>query len=245
MNILAMDTSNQVMGVAILKDDRVIGEVTTNLPKNHSVRLMPAVDQLMQEVGMKPEDLDKIVVAKGPGSYTGVRIALSSAKSMAWALDIPIVGVSSLEVLAYQGRLFSGYICPFFDARRGLVYSGVYQWQQNQLKLVYEEENMLMSDLLEKLQKGEEPVLFLSPDVSLHEEKIREMLKDRAVIPEGPFHLASPGHLGLAGRSKEAESTHELTPNYLRLAEAEANWLKKQKDSRKHECSDHSQNGSR
>src|SRR5699024_3341921 len=111
MNILAMDTSHHVMGVALLQEDKIIGEITTNLAKNHSVRLMPAVEQLMKEVAMKPEDLDKIVVAKGPGSYTGVRIALSTAKSMAWALDIPIVGVSSLEVLAYQGRLFQGYIC--------------------------------------------------------------------------------------------------------------------------------------
>lgn len=235
MNILAMDTSNQVMGVAILKNDQIIGEVTTNLAKNHSVRLMPAVDQLMQQVGMKPEELDKVVVAKGPGSYTGVRIALSSAKSMAWALQIPVVGVSSLEVLAYQGRFFQGYVCPFFDARRGLVYSGVYQWKGNKLEVVYEEENMLMSDLLNQLKQQEKSVLFLSPDLSLHEEKIREHLQDRAVIPEGPYHLASPVHLGLAGLTKEAESTHSLTPNYLRLAEAEANWLKKQKETKGNE----------
>jgi len=232
MNILAMDTSNQVMGVAILKDEQIIGEMTTNLAKNHSVRLMPAVDQLMKEVGMKPEELDKIAVAKGPGSYTGVRIALSSAKSMAWALNIPVVGVSSLEVLAYQGRFFNGYICPFFDARRGLIYSGVYQWIQNELVSVYEEKNVLMEDLLIKLKGEDQPVLFLSPDISLHEEAIKEQLEELAIIPEGPYHLANPGHLGLAGLKLKPDSAHTLTPNYLRLAEAEANWLKEQKEKK-------------
>jgi len=235
MNILAMDTSHHVMGVALLQEDKIIGEITTNLAKNHSVRLMPAVEQLMKEVAMKPEDLDKIVVAKGPGSYTGVRIALSTAKSMAWALDIPIVGVSSLEVLAYQGRLFQGYICPFFDARRGLVFTGVYQWKGNDLKAVFEEKNMPMEELLLKLKEEGQSVLFLSPDLEKHEENIQKILGNQAVIPEGPYHISSAGHLGLAGLSAETDLTHQLTPNYLRLAEAEANWLKNQKEAKGNE----------
>ena len=235
MNILAMDTSNHVMGVAILQEDTIIGEITTNLTKNHSVRLMPAVEQLMREVEMKPEDLDKIVVASGPGSYTGVRIALSTAKSMAWALDIPIVGISSLETLAYQGRLFQGYVCPFFDARRGLVFSGVYQWKGNKLEVIFEEKNLPMEELLLTLKEEGQPVLFLSPDLDKHEEKIAEVLGNQAVIPEGPYHTASAGHLGLAGLFEEADATHNLTPNYLRLAEAEANWLKSQKEEKGYE----------
>jgi tRNA threonylcarbamoyladenosine biosynthesis protein TsaB len=235
MNILAMDTSHHVMGVALLQEDKIIGEITTNLAKNHSVRLMPAVEQLMKEVAMKPEDLDKIVVAKGPGSYTGVRIALSTAKSMAWALDIPIVGVSSLEVLAYQGRLFQGYICPFFDARRGLVFTGVYQWKGNDLKAVFEEKNMPMEELLLKLKAEGQSVLFLSPDLEKHEENIQKILGNQAVIPEGPYHISSAGHLGLAGLSAETDLTHKLTPNYLRLSEAEANWLRNQKEAKGNE----------
>ncbi len=114
MKILAMDTSNQVLSVALLDDKQLIGEITTNIAKNHSVRLMPAVEKLMKDVNVKPSELDRIIVAKGPGSYTGVRIGLATAKTMAWALDIPVIGVSSLEALAYQGILFDGIICPFF-----------------------------------------------------------------------------------------------------------------------------------
>ncbi|WP_085993411.1 tRNA (adenosine(37)-N6)-threonylcarbamoyltransferase complex dimerization subunit type 1 TsaB [Oceanobacillus senegalensis] len=232
MNVLTIDTSNQVMGVAILQDEIVIGEIVTNITKNHSVRLMPAINQLMEEVSMTPDQLDKIVVAKGPGSYTGVRIGLSTAKSMAWALDIPVVGVSSLEILAYHGQFFNGYICPFFDARRGLVYTGIYQWQDQQLISVDEEKNILMVDVLDRLANENQEVLFLSPDLSLHLEQIKEVLGEKAVIPAGPYHIPNPSFLGLAGLSKEVDNTHTLTPNYLRLAEAEANWLKAQKGKR-------------
>ncbi|PAV27686.1 tRNA (adenosine(37)-N6)-threonylcarbamoyltransferase complex dimerization subunit type 1 TsaB [Virgibacillus profundi] len=230
MNILAIDTSNQVLGVAILKDDQIIGEIVTNLAKNHSVRLMPAIDKLMKEVSMSPEQLDKIVVAKGPGSYTGVRIGLATAKSLAWALNIPIVGISSLEALAYQGRFFNGYICPFFDARRGMVYTGLYKWSEGKLNAVYEETNSLMEDILNKLAEEKKEVLFLSPDISIYKEAIMSNIGEFACVPDGPYHLAKPSHLALAGMERTADPTHTLTPNYLRLAEAEANWMKAQKE---------------
>jgi tRNA threonylcarbamoyladenosine biosynthesis protein TsaB len=231
MNVLAIDTSNQAMGVALLKDDEVIGELVTNIAKNHSVRLMPAIEKLMAEVSLTPDELDKIVVAKGPGSYTGVRIGLSIAKSMAWALGIPIVGVSSLEVLAYQGRFFDGYVFPFFDARRGLVYAGIYEFKGSRLRQVYEEKNLPMEEALLKLKEDNKKVLCLSPDLIKHQDSIQSVLGDLAIIPEGPFHIAYPGFLGLAGLDKEADNTHTLTPNYLRLTEAEAKWLQAQKEN--------------
>ena len=230
MNILAIDTSNPVMGVAIVNESQVIGEVITNLAKNHSVRLMPAIDALMSEVGITPDQLDKIVVAKGPGSYTGVRIGLTTAKSLAWALKIPIVGVSSIEVLAYQGRFFNSYICPFFDARRKTVYTGLYQWNQDKLDIVYKDENVLMEEWLKKISIDGKQVLFLSPDIALYKEMILEYLGDLAVFPEAPYQIPRPSHLALAGMDRVDDNTHELSPNYLRLAEAEANWIKAQKE---------------
>ncbi|WP_100012605.1 tRNA (adenosine(37)-N6)-threonylcarbamoyltransferase complex dimerization subunit type 1 TsaB [Lentibacillus sediminis] len=229
MNILAIDTSNQALGVAVMKNGEIAGDLTTNLKKNHSVRLMPAIDQLMREVSLTPEELDRIVVAKGPGSYTGVRIGLSTAKTMAWALNIPVVGVSSLEVLGFQGRFFHALVCPFFDARRGLVYGGVYEWKKGRLHSVYSEKNMPMEDLLSLLAEENSEVLFLSPDISLHQESIAEKLRERAVVPEAPYHLPKASHLALAGSMVEPVPTHTLTPNYLRMAEAEAKWLERHK----------------
>ena len=230
MNLLAIDTSNHVLGVAIMKNEQIIGEIVTNLTKNHSTRLMPAIDNLMADVGMKVEELDQIAVAKGPGSYTGVRIGLTTAKTLAWALNIPIVGVSSLETLAYQGQFFDGYICPFFDARRGLVFTGLYKWERNQIISIYEDKNIMMETVLEKLKSDGHRVLFLSPHIEDFSDRLKEVLGESAVIPSGPYHISSPSHLGLASLNYEADSTHELTPSYLRMAEAESNWLKQQKE---------------
>ena len=230
MNVLAIDTSNQIMGVAIVRDNILTGEVVTNLVKNHSVRLMPAINQLMNDISMTPDQLDEIVVAKGPGSFTGVRIGLATAKAMAWSLGIPIKGVSSLEVLAYQGSFFPTYICPFFDARRAMIYTGLYQWNHNQIELVDDEVNLPMVEWLDRIAKGKKQILFLSQDIELYRPVIKDALGELAVIPDLTFHVAKPTHLALAGKYRSADETHGLTPNYLRLVEAETNWLKKQKE---------------
>src|SRR5699024_6479156 len=94
-----------------------------------STRLMPTIVSLMDDLNIQPDELAKIVVAQGPGSYTGVRIGITTAKSMAWALNIPIYSVSSLNVLTYNGRFFNGLIFPFFDARRNNVFTGLYEWK--------------------------------------------------------------------------------------------------------------------
>lgn len=232
MNILAIDTSNQVLGIAILSDGKVIGEMVTNVKKNQTSRLMPAIHQLMEDLDIVPDQLDKIVVARGPGSFTGVRIGVTTAKSLAWALSIPVIGVSSLEVLAYQGRLYHSFICPFFDARRERIYTGLYKWTDDQLNLVYEETNISMINWLEKLREDRKEVMFISPDIHLYKEMIDEHLGNLAIFPEDALHIAKPSNLAIAGMNRDNDDIHSLVPNYLRLAEAEANWIKLKKESR-------------
>lgn len=232
MNTLTIDTSNQIMGVAIMKDHEISGEMATHLAKNQTSRLMPAIQYLMGTLDMDPSELDQIVVAQGPGSFTGVRIGLTTAKTMAWSLDIPVIGVSSLESLAYQGYFSQSYLCPFFDARRGNVYTALYRTENNQLKTVYEEENLSMEKWLDKVSDLDKEIVFLSPNLTAFEQLIIDKLGDQAIIPEGPFHTVRPSHLALAAMNKEASNTHALTPNYLRLAEAESKWLHAQKDNK-------------
>ncbi|KAB8125693.1 tRNA (adenosine(37)-N6)-threonylcarbamoyltransferase complex dimerization subunit type 1 TsaB [Gracilibacillus oryzae] len=233
MNILAIDTSNQVMGVAIYKDGQVLAEYTTNMKRNHSIGLMPAIDHIMKETDMKPDQLDRIAVAKGPGSYTGVRIGLSTAKTMAWTLNIPIVALSSLELVAYNGFGFAKYICPFFDARRGLVYTGLYEQTDSHLAVRKEEQNISFEAWLGQLNEMEESILFLSQDVELHRSMIVSILGEKAVFPSvDQFHLPKAGILASLAADRDHELTHEITPNYLRLVEAEANWLKEQERKR-------------
>jgi tRNA threonylcarbamoyladenosine biosynthesis protein TsaB len=228
MTILAMDTSNQLLGVAIVKDGITLGEHVMHGHRDHSVRLLPAIEQLMKETKTAPEDLERIVVGQGPGSYTGVRISMATAKTMAWALGIDVIGVSSLEALAYQGQLFSGYVCPFFDARRGQVYTALYASSPVNFKQVEGAVNPLFTEWLEQLRDKGEKVLFLSPDIETYRDIITETLGDQAVIPENSMHYARPSVLAQIGAARQADKLHQIVPDYVRLTEAESNWLKQQ-----------------
>ena len=229
MTILAIDTSNHTLGIALVRDLTVIGESITYLKKNHSVRAMPTVEALMKECGVAPSELSKIVVAKGPGSYTGVRIGVTIAKTLAWTLSIPISAVSSLEALAANGQYFDGYISPLFDARRGQVYTGLYTFEKGKIKEVEPDQNILLTDWLHELKKTGKPVLFLGQDVHLHEESIRSILGETAVLAEGTLHNPRPSVLAFLGADRPAEDVHQLVPNYIRLAEAEVKWFEGQK----------------
>lgn len=190
---------------------------------------MPTVEALMKECGVAPSELSKIVVAKGPGSYTGVRIGVTIAKTLAWTLSIPISAVSSLETLAANGQYFYGWISPLFDARRGQVYTGLYTFEEGKIKEIKPDQNILLTDWLHELKQTGKPVLFLGQDVHLHEESIRSILGETAVIAEGAFHNPRPSVLAFLGADRPAEDVHQLVPNYIRLAEAEVKWLEGQK----------------
>ncbi|MDA3130459.1 tRNA (adenosine(37)-N6)-threonylcarbamoyltransferase complex dimerization subunit type 1 TsaB [Aliibacillus thermotolerans] len=238
MKILAIDTSTHVMGVAAAEEDVLLGEYVTHFKKNHSLRLMPAIEQLLMELAIKPYQLNAIVVAKGPGSYTGVRIGVTTAKSMAWALGIPVYGISSLAQLAMNGSFFQGYISPFFDARRGQVYTGLYQFEQNQMNAVYEDRIIPLDEWLEMLKVKHTPVLFLSSQLSTHQEKIQKELGDLAVFPPMSLHIPKPSSLFTLLNDKKRHpsgNVHALVPSYAQLPEAEKNWLRVQKEGKPHE----------
>ncbi|MGO4890507.1 tRNA (adenosine(37)-N6)-threonylcarbamoyltransferase complex dimerization subunit type 1 TsaB [Anaerobacillus sp. MEB173] len=230
MKVLAIDTSNLVMGISVVDDGKVVGELITNLKKNHSLRLMPAISDLLEEVNIKPKELDKIIVAKGPGSYTGVRIGVTTAKSLAWSLQIPLVGISSLEVLAQNGRYFDGYVSPLFDARRGQVYTGLYGMVDRSFLNVKEDKIILLHDWLTVLHELEKPVLFIGNDLDIHREQIKETFGAKAVFAAISEHNPRPSELAMLGLEREpTENVHQFTPEYIQLAEAEANWIALQK----------------
>lgn len=230
MKVLAIDTSNLVMGVAVVDGGRVLGEMITNMKKNHSVRLMPAIQSLMEEVDVKPSELERIIVANGPGSYTGVRIGVSAAKSLAWSLGIPIAGVSSLEVLAQNGRYFDGLVSPLFDARRGQVYTGLYGKKEGVFENIEEDRILLLTDWLEQIREHKQQVLFVGHDLEKHAEVIRDQFGEKALFAAPTERSPRPGELALLGLRREpAESVHAFVPRYLQMAEAESKWLAAQK----------------
>ncbi|MFO1441724.1 tRNA (adenosine(37)-N6)-threonylcarbamoyltransferase complex dimerization subunit type 1 TsaB [Bacillus sp. Bva_UNVM-123] len=227
MKVLSIDTSNYALGVALIDGEQVKGEYITNLKKNHSVRVMPAIETLMKDCDIQPAELERIVVAKGPGSYTGVRIGVTIAKTLAWTLNIPLVGVSSLETLAASvGRYFDGVVSPLFDARRGQIYTGLYQFQSGKIMTLKKDQLLLSSSWSEELAMQDAKILFIGNDLSLHRPIIKEKLGDQAVFAEMTEQNPRPAELALLGMDREPEDVHSFVPNYIRLAEAEFNWLK-------------------
>lgn len=225
--ILGIDTSSDTMTVALFNNGVVIGEYTTNLKKNHSVRLLPAIAALMDECSVKPTDLKKIAVAKGPGSYTGLRIGVTVAKTMAWDAGIPIVGISSLALLAENGLYFSGKVVALMDARRGNVYAGVYQAIQGEMSNILPDCHIALAELLEKLQQsGENEAIFFTG--TLNEQiclMITETLGDRAIFASADYTYARAGSLVKLAEQLTGEPADTFIPDYLKLAEAESKWL--------------------
>ena len=220
MKLLAFDTSNQALSLAILEDEQVLAQTTLNIKKNHSITLMPAIDFLMNSLDMKPTDLDRIVVAQGPGSYTGLRIAVATAKTLAHTLKIELVGVSSL--LALVPEQVEGLVIPVMDARRNNVYAGFYQSGQ----AVRSEAHLPLAEVLEIAGAADQSVTLVG-ETATFAEQIKAAIPQAAIQPTLP-DAATIGRLGL---ELPAQSIHDFVPNYLKRVEAEENWLKTHQES--------------
>ncbi|MBC2260019.1 tRNA (adenosine(37)-N6)-threonylcarbamoyltransferase complex dimerization subunit type 1 TsaB [Listeria sp. FSL L7-0091] len=223
--ILGMDTSSDTMTIALFNKGVVLGEYTTNLKKNHSVRLLPAIAALMEECGVKPTDLEKIVVAKGPGSYTGLRIGVTVAKTMAWDAGIPIVGISSLALLAENGLYFPGKVVALMDARRLNVYAGVYQANHGEMKNLIADSHTALTDLLEQLKHGTDTILFIGTLTEQICFTVMEVLGERAIFAQADYSYSRASSLVKLAENLIGESADNFVPDYLKLAEAESKWL--------------------
>ena len=230
MKVLAIDTSNQAMSIAVLDDEKVIGEITTNIKRNHSERLMPAIDELMKDVQWQPSDLNRIVVAKGPGSYTGLRIGVTVAKTLAWTLGVELVGISSLKTLAGNCESSPHYLVPLFDARRKNIYTGLYQWQNGELIQIEDDKHISAEQWAEYLSKKEGTFELIGEDQSLFKDTFERYLMNRVYEAPSKDNLPKASVLGLLGLKEETVDAHMFTPDYLKLAEAEENWRKEHPD---------------
>ncbi|GEL06263.1 tRNA (adenosine(37)-N6)-threonylcarbamoyltransferase complex dimerization subunit type 1 TsaB [Rummeliibacillus stabekisii] len=232
---LGIDTANSPLAVAIVKDGKIVAAETRNMKVNHSASVMPAIEDIIKKAGLSPSDIDAIAVSQGPGSYTGVRIGVTVAKTLAWTLQIPLAGVSSLKVLAANAGIYQGLVCSVIDARRENVYGGVYN-SAHQLESVIDDGHYSMASLLEKLKEIGQPVLFVGQDVDVFWQQIKQQLGELATRAPYTFDLPSAGQLIYLAEQVElpaVEDTHNFVPTYCRLVEAEANWLKEQKEQKR------------
>lgn len=227
MKVLAIDTSNHPMSVALVEDDQLLATTTLNMVRNHSIYLMPTIDRLFNLVKWQPADIDRIVVAQGPGSYTGIRIAVTTAKVLADTLNVELVGVSSLEVVARNVLpTTTAIIVPFFDARRGNVFAGAYQWKDGQLVNRIEDQHLGMATLLDQLAAVNHPVVLVGHLTKRIEDQF-ESLPDNVALAPRAYGIPSTYQLALVGENRPAvKEIDPFVPHYLRITEAEANWQK-------------------
>ncbi|UXR77824.1 MULTISPECIES: tRNA (adenosine(37)-N6)-threonylcarbamoyltransferase complex dimerization subunit type 1 TsaB [unclassified Staphylococcus] len=217
MYSLLIDSSNQPLAVALMKGDEVLVSYTSAVKQNHSVQLMPQVASLIETANITPQDLTNIVVAQGPGSYTGLRIGVTVAKTLAYTLNANLYGVSSLKALAATVQHTNRFIIPIMNARREYVYAGAYQWQDGQLQSMIADQYIALSDLIDRV-KDEPNVLFVGEDVRQFETQLQAF----DVQPLLPKAEAMWQHKG------EVQKVHSFSPQYLKLSEAEQNWLNQQ-----------------
>lgn len=226
---LGIDTSNGPLSVALVRDGQVVIEETTTIPVRHSLRAMPVIERLMKEAKVEPKALDAIAVSEGPGSYTGVRIGVTIAKTLAWTLHKPLIGIPSIRILAANFyEVGDQIICPLIDARRQNVYSSAYTVQASTItEILIDEGHYAIDDLFDQLERLERPILFTGADVLLYKERIEERFGERATIAPPAYWAPRATQLvALAMERTKVDNAHTFVPEYSRLAEAEANWQK-------------------
>ncbi len=225
MRILAIESSALVASVAILENETIIAEYTTNFKKTHSQTLLPMIDEIFCMTNCEKASIDCIAVANGPGSFTGLRIGAATAKGLAQAWNIPIAEISTLQAMAAQFYDTNCLISPIMDARRAQVYTALYKVEQGALVEIEKEQAISMDEWMEKLLTYHQTVVFLGDGVPVFATAICEVMGEKARL--APAHLArqragAVAYLGAKAFAKgETVMAQEHAPVYLRKSQAE------------------------
>lgn len=221
MKILAVDTSSAVASAAIAEDDKLICEFTLNNKLTHSQTVMPMIDSVFKQSELKPADIDLFAVSNGPGSFTGLRIGLSTIKGLAHAAGKPTVGVNTLEAMAYNLPYCPYIISPIMDARREQVYNAFYKFEDGILKEIIPPRAISLEDCLKDAEKTGEKVVFLGDGVPIFKRKIIEKLGDYALFAPQNVNMQRASAVAQAAKNKKMINYNELLPIYLRKSQAE------------------------
>lgn len=222
MKILAVDTSSNSASVALAEDSILLGEFILNHKKTHSQEIMPMIDDVLRRCGCEVSDIDLFAAAKGPGSFTGLRIGITTIKGLAHSVNKPVIGIGTLEGLAYNLPFCEHTIVPIMDARRNQVYTGAYMWDGEEFREIGEPEAMSIEECVKSCGNFLETV-FLGDGVSVHKEFIRERLGDKAIFAPTSCNMQRASSIAMLAMHKkeEAESYYGLEPMYLRKPQAE------------------------
>ena len=228
MKILGIDTSTPIGSVALIDDDNIVAEHTLNIVQAHSSRLMPAIDTVLKWGEITPHDLDGYAVGIGPGSFTGVRIGVATVKSLCYAVDKPIVGVSTLEAIAYNLRWTEGLLCPILDARRSEIYGAIFhggtEWQR-----ITDDLCLPINRFLDKLDRhitSDSPIIFVGDGLTAYGNAIQEWFdktahKEQYKRAGAIFNVPRGAAIAKLGANRlnqnDTDNYWSLVPNYVRI----------------------------
>ncbi len=221
MLTLALESSAKAASAAVFEGDKMLAFAIQNAGLTHSRTLLPMAEGLVKGLDKTMRDIGLVAVSRGPGSFTGLRIGLAEAKGLCWALDIPAVGVSTLEAMAWGGPVLDGQmLCCCMDARRGQVYNALFTVEGGVPVRLTEDRAISIAELESELIARQEPWILLGDGAQLCYNTLDRGQVTVFTAPE-PLRLQNARGVGLAALGKTPVSAHELLPVYLRLSQAE------------------------
>lgn len=234
MNLLAIDSSSVAGSIAYIKDDQLAGEYYFCDKLTHSQTIMPMLEHMQKLIKIELKTIDAVAVTSGPGSFTGLRIGVTAAKALAFALEVPIIGVPTLDCLARSFYFTEHFICPIMDARRNQVYTALYKWKSEHLERLTDYLAIDLEDYLKTLELGQNKIIFLGDGITPYKEKIQEQLGSQVVF--APTFLKQQRASVLATiamhyyKEGKVEDPSLFVPMYLRKSQAE-----REREAREHE----------
>ena len=224
MKILSLETSAKSASAAVTENGTVLASSYQCSGLTHSRTLMPMVEDMLRNAELRLSDMDAVAVAAGPGSFTGLRIGVAAAKGLAWGGKLPCYGVSTLEAMALSLGVWQGYVCPVMDARRSQVYNALFYVNQGKLERITPDRAISLAELGEEIKNKPELVFLVGDGSNLCYNTLLETVPNLVLPPEHRMHQRAVG-VALAAQQKidagESGDGAALTPNYLRLSQAE------------------------
>ena len=228
MLVMGIDTSTTQGGVALLSGQGVVCEYTLNIKATYSERLLPLIDRALQDAGITLGQVEGFAVAVGPGSFTGLRIGLSTAKGLVVVGGQPLVGVSTLEAMAWTLPFCAHPVCPILDARKGEIYCALFRHEGDRLIRLMDDTATAPGRLLSRIQQ---PTVFLGDGLVVYEGLVQSELKELALFPPLAGRGGRAAAVAELGRRRllrgDRDDLMQLAPQYLRPSEAEFKQLGK------------------
>ena len=220
MLILAFESSAKPASAALVKDGQLLSQYTQCSALTHSRTLLPMAEDMLKNAELRLSDVDLIAVAHGPGSFTGIRIGLSTVKGLAWAAEKPCVGVSTLEAMAWHGLAVGGYICPVMDARRSQVYNALFKIENGRPVRMTEDRPIALEELAKEVTALGAPVFLIGDGAALCFEYFTAHGVPCVMAPDN-LRWQDAWGVAMAAADKTPGNADELLPVYLRLSQAE------------------------